>query len=30
LIAQTLEEGVRFVTTDRLLARYSDLIELMS
>jgi PIN domain nuclease of toxin-antitoxin system len=29
LIAQVLEEGLRFVTTDRLLTRYSDLVELM-
>lgn len=28
LIAQTLEEGLRFVTTDRLLTRYSTLVEL--
>ena len=29
LIAQTLEEGLRLVTTDRLLTRYSDLVELV-
>jgi PIN domain nuclease of toxin-antitoxin system len=29
LIAQTLEEGLRFVTTDRLLTRYSDQVELI-
>lgn len=27
LIAQAIEEGVRFVTADRLLAAYSDLVE---
>ena len=29
LIAQTLEEGLRFVTTNQLLTRYSDLVELV-
>lgn len=27
LIAQALEEGLRFITADRLLAQYSDLVE---
>lgn len=27
LIAQSIEEGVRFITADRILAAYSDLVE---
>ncbi|MDP1527395.1 MAG: type II toxin-antitoxin system VapC family toxin [Rhodocyclaceae bacterium] len=29
LVAQAIEEGVRFVTADRLLAAYSDLVEIL-
>ncbi len=28
LVAQAIEEGVRFVTADRILAAYSDLVEI--